>query len=62
MLQAKSVLTEEELKNSMVWLRGTNGPALLEIKINSGGRKNLGRPTRTTHENKTDFMHFLAIN
>lgn len=60
--EAKSVLTEEELKNSMVWLRGTNGPALLEIKINSGGRKNLGRPTRTTHENKTDFMHFLAIN
>lgn len=38
------------------------GPVLLEIKCCAGHRKNLGRPTRTPIENKSDFMHFLAIN
>ncbi len=33
-----------------------NGPILLEIKINTNSRKNLGRPTTTTIENKRNFM------
>ncbi|XP_052827647.1 phosphonopyruvate decarboxylase isoform X3 [Octopus bimaculoides] len=58
---AKTVISEEELKEGILWLRQTPGPALLQVKVNVGGRSNLGRPTRTTHENKADFMHFLAI-
>lgn len=38
------------------------GPAILEIQVNKGGRKNLGRPTRSPIENKEDFMDFLAEN
>lgn len=60
--EAKSVISEEELTEAVVWLRATDGPVLLEVKVNPGGRTNLGRPTRTTQENKADFMHFLAIN
>ena len=36
-----------------------DGPALLEIKINKGARKDLGRPTSTPIENKDNFMGFL---
>ncbi|EDO39637.1 predicted protein [Nematostella vectensis] len=43
-------------------MREMEGPVLLEIKCNKGGRKNLGRPTRTPKQNKKDFMHFLAID
>jgi len=31
----------------------------LEIKVNLASRDDLGRPTRTTHENKEDFMNSL---
>ena len=33
-----------------------NGPILIELKINSGARKNLGRPTSTPIQNKKDLM------
>ncbi len=35
------------------------GPALLEIQVQKGFRKNLGRPTSTPIENKEAFMRFL---
>ncbi|MDR1975213.1 MAG: phosphonopyruvate decarboxylase [Bacteroidales bacterium] len=48
---------EELLKVLNVFGSGsTDGPSFLEIKINTLSRENLGRPTRTTHENKDDFM------
>ena len=53
--------TEEEIKERMKELQAAEGPSLLEIKIALGNRLNLGRPTRSTHENKEDFMHFLAL-
>jgi len=40
-------------------LKNAGGPALLEIKINKGARKDLGRPTSTPIENKDNFMGFL---
>jgi phosphonopyruvate decarboxylase len=40
-------------------LREVEGPALLEIRINKGARKDLGRPTTTPQRNKQDFMGFL---
>ena len=42
-------------------MRKMEGPVLLEIKVRTGSRKDLGRPTRTPQQNKADFMHFLAI-
>ncbi|XP_068701721.1 phosphonopyruvate decarboxylase-like isoform X1 [Montipora foliosa] len=52
----------EEVLEAVKFLRGVEGPVLLEIRTNKGGRKDLGRPTRTPIQNKKDFMHFLAID
>ncbi len=54
--------TKEQAKECLNKLRDVNGPILIEIKCKGGHRKNLGRPTRKPIENKSDFMHFLAIN
>jgi len=51
--------TEEEVKNNLKLLKEKEGPVLLEIKVKSGARGDLGRPTRTPVENKKDFMGFL---
>jgi phosphonopyruvate decarboxylase len=40
-------------------LKGAEGPALLEIRINKGHRKDLGRPTTTPQENKKAFMGYV---
>ena len=60
--QALCVETDEEIKEAVKLVRKTDGPVLLEIKCAGGHRKNLGRPSRNPQENKSDFMHFLAIN
>jgi phosphonopyruvate decarboxylase len=57
--KAKSVADITELKQVMKTFRNEEGPALLEIKVNIASRDNLGRPTRTTYENKEDFMNHL---
>ena len=36
------------------------GPCLLEIIVNKGARKELGRPTISPVDNKVNFMHFLS--
>lgn len=38
------------------------GPCLLEIKVNKGARKELGRPTISPIDNKVNFMSFLDQN
>jgi phosphonopyruvate decarboxylase len=55
---------QNEIDESMKKLREIkdDGPVLLELRIKSGHRKNLGRPTRSTNENKKDFMHFLQLS
>ncbi|CAF0945337.1 unnamed protein product [Didymodactylos carnosus] len=53
---------KEEIDKCMQIIRQTTGPVLLEIKVKTGHRKNLGRPTRSTTENKKDFMHFLQLS
>jgi len=55
-----SVSTRNQLKNSMKEFIGKEGPALLEVKIKPGARKNLGRPTKTTQEAIQEFMEFLG--
>lgn len=41
-------------------LRGTAGPAFLEIRVRKGAREDLGRPTSSPAENKDAFIRFLA--
>ncbi|MDP4088139.1 MAG: phosphonopyruvate decarboxylase [Bacillota bacterium] len=50
----------EEVMNCIQKMQKCKGPALLEIKVNKGARKDLGRPTTTPVENKTKFMEFLG--
>lgn len=51
--------TAEEIEAGIAKLRVTEGPALLELRVKPGARKDLGRPTTTTLENKKAFMDFL---
>ncbi len=51
--------TSKDLKAGMAKLKKAKGPALLEIRIAGGSRKDLGRPTRTPLQNKKDLMKFL---
>ncbi|MDP3733896.1 MAG: phosphonopyruvate decarboxylase [Nanoarchaeota archaeon] len=57
--KAITAATVDEIYQKMKELKETTGPVLLEIRCNKGARKELGRPTRTPHENKTDFMSFV---
>lgn len=43
-------------------LRNTNGPALLEVLVRKGSRKDLGRPTSTPLDNKKAFMGGLGVD
>jgi phosphonopyruvate decarboxylase len=54
------VLTEIELNKKMLKLKSEDGPILLEIMVNRGNRKDLGRPTKTPKENMNLFMNFLS--
>lgn len=51
-----SVAVPDEIESAVRRLRGHVGPVLLEIKVRKGARKDLGRPTTTPLQNKTDFM------
>jgi len=55
-------ITPEEISENIKAMKSMEGPVMLEIKCNTGSRANLGRPTRSTQQNKEDFMHFLAID
>jgi phosphonopyruvate decarboxylase len=61
-LQGKVAETVEDVTNGVQWLQETLGPAMLEIKVQPGSRKDLGRPTRSPIQNKADFMNFLSLN
>ena len=50
---------KEEITKLMGEMAQHPGPTLLEIVVKKGSRKDLGRPTRTPKENKTDFMKFV---
>lgn len=51
--------TGEEIASCVQKLRDLPGPAMLEIRVNKGARKNLGRPKTTPVQNKHEFMGFL---
>jgi len=50
---------EKELSTLNSQLSTVDGPALLEIKVKKGNRKDLGRPTTTPIQNKEALMDFL---
>lgn len=50
----------EEVGRAMERLNNAEGPAFLEIRVNKGARKNLGRPTIAPAETKMRFMQSLS--
>ncbi|QPJ64471.1 MAG: phosphonopyruvate decarboxylase [Candidatus Nitrohelix vancouverensis] len=50
----------ERLADALDALKNGAGPGILEIRVNKGARKDLGRPTTTPTQNKTAFMQFLS--
>jgi phosphonopyruvate decarboxylase len=50
----------DEINEKLVKFHACEGPALMEIKVNKGARKDLGRPTTTPIENKENFMRFVG--
>ena len=60
-VQAMVASTPEEIEEKVRHMHKSHGPILLEVKVKLGSRSDLGRPTRTTHQNKMDFMDFLKV-
>lgn len=56
---AKKGSNKTDVTNLIHEMRGIKGPALLEIQVKKGFRKDLGRPTLSPSENKNSFMEFL---
>ena len=54
-----SVDSKAELENVLAQVNSFASPALLEIKVKKGNRKDLGRPTTTPIQNKEALMTFL---
>lgn len=52
------VSSTDEIKANWAELVSQPGPVLLEVKISTGSRDDLGRPTSTAEENKRAFMDF----
>uniref|UniRef100_A0A6B2L5B8 Phosphonopyruvate decarboxylase n=1 Tax=Arcella intermedia TaxID=1963864 RepID=A0A6B2L5B8_9EUKA len=52
--------TPEQLKMQVKKLRESEGPSLLEVRVNKGARSDLGRPTTSTVDSKKEFMKFLS--
>lgn len=57
--KAFTVDNKAALEKALKEIKSTDGPVLLEVKVKKGNRKDLGRPTTTTIENKEAFMNFL---
>lgn len=58
--RALKALDRDSAGSALEAIRNAEGPTLLEIKVQKGSRKDLGRPTTTPAENKQAFMRFLA--
>ena len=56
---AKKALNKTKITNLIQEMRSVKGPALLEIQVKKGFRKDLGRPTISPSKNMNSFMEFL---
>jgi phosphonopyruvate decarboxylase len=59
---ARSVETEPDLTVALRELAGTDGPALVEVRVQKGNRKDLGRPTMTPADLKSALMNYVATD
>ena len=57
---AKKASSKDKIINLIQEMKEIKGPALLEIQVKKGFRKDLGRPTSSPKENKKLFMKFLT--
>lgn len=57
---AFSVDNMSDLNVILSKVKNLSGPALIEVKVKKGNRKDLGRPTTTPIQNKEALMSFLA--
>ena len=55
-----SVDNKADLDTILKNVKGFESPALLEVKVKKGNRKDLGRPTTTPIQNKEALMGFLS--
>jgi len=58
--EADRASTRDEINAALQQLKSTDGPCFLELQALAGARKDLGRPTTSTFENKDAFMNTLA--
>ena len=56
---ATQVSTQEGLLNALNSISDKDYPALIEVRVKTGSRADLGRPTIKPQDNKTDFMRNL---
>jgi phosphonopyruvate decarboxylase len=54
-----SAETEQQINAALTEMKSVHGPSLLEIKINTKVRDDLGRPTIEPVENKINFIKNL---
>jgi phosphonopyruvate decarboxylase len=59
--EAVSVSKPEELETELARLRAESGPALIEVRVNKGARKDLGRPKSTPVENRDALMKHIGL-
>lgn len=53
------IKNKSEFEQTFIEFQNEEGPCLLEIKVNKGARKDLGRPTVQPNENKINLMKFI---
>lgn len=58
---SKDCINLNDLPQLVAEMRRVGGPALLELKVKPGSRRDLGRPTRTPTESRTDFMAAFSV-
>jgi phosphonopyruvate decarboxylase len=59
--QAFKAASKEELVSALAAMNSQSGPAMLVVKIRTGARADLGRPTISPAEKKKTFMEFMQI-
>jgi len=52
--------TEKQIRESVSILKKNPGPSFLEIRVNKGARKDLGRPATSPAENRISLMENLS--
>lgn len=60
--KAISVNIADDLKSMLIDIKNEVGPVFLEVKVNRGARKELGRPSTTPLENKNALMNYIKDN